>query len=58
MSLTVPQAVRLGLCAGVFVREAHLITPQDGEQAVCVVSDILSEAKRSQRAYGLITVQK
>ena len=29
-----------------------------GEQSVCAVSDILSAAKRSQRAYGLITVQK
>ncbi len=52
------QSTLLELWASVFVREAHLIDPQDGEQAVCAVSDILSAAKRSQRAYGLITVQK
>jgi hypothetical protein len=51
-------AVCLGLWASVFVREAHLNPMQEGDRAVCAVSDILSVAKRSQRAYGLITVQK
>jgi pyruvate kinase len=29
-----------------------------GEQPVCAVSDILSAAKRSQRAYGLLALRQ
>jgi len=32
--------------------------PAQGEQPVCAVSDILSAAKRSQRAHGLLALRQ